>query len=1000
MDIEPGTMVKSDYPLMPVELPGPLRLVSSSPFVGRSHELAVLRALLPRQGDERRIALIAGEAGSGKSRLVREFAQEVGAGEALVLYGACDPMVRTPFGPFVEALSQLVRTAAADQLRADLGPTGGELARLLPDLRAVLDEPPAAIENDPDTGRHRLHMAASDLLTNVSGRRPLLVVLEDGHWADEATLLLLRHLVRAAVGARMLVIATFRDAEADVPTHLADALADLRRADGVARLKLGGLGEESIAEFVRRAVGDEAVRADAALVDAMRDMTAGNAFLLCELWRTLLESDAVAVGDGAVRLTRPLGDVATPDGVREVVGQRLLRLEPPARHVLELAAIVGSEFEVDLLRAAAPGLDLAAALESAARSGIIEELPAPPLAYRFAHELVRRAVTDRLSGLRRAELHLGVGQALERARRPAAGQVLAGLAHHYTAAVAVAGRDRAIEYNRLAAQAAADALAFGEAAARLRTALQLGVEDPRRRADMQIALGSALYRAGSTLDSLAPLRDAAAIARDLGSGELLARAAITFEEACTRPPLEDQGAIALLEEASDLLPPEDSPLRVRLLASLTRTLNRVRGDYARGVPLQRGAIEMARRLDDRAGLATVLAHAYWSDLDRREALEMLDEARDLATGLGDADLEAEAMEWRVASLMTMGEMEEAERELAVVHEWAARTKQPFHLHVAEQFGSALALLAGRLSGAQAAAERSREWGRLLTGRDASSVYGIQMFGVRREQGRLGQFASAVRVLAAGGGAWRPGLAALLAEIGLHDDAREELRRIREGGLDAFRPSLWLASLTYLADACRAVGDAELAAHVYPELAPLSGTGIVIGDVVACYGAADRYLGMLAATARDLERAERHFQAALALNREMGARTWLAHTAYEYGRMLRASGDRERAGTLLAEAASIAQAAGMAALLGRVRALDVAPPATGIPLEELSRRELDVLRLLAGGLSNRRIGAALHISEHTAANHVRSILSKTGTTNRTEATAYAFRHGLAPGPGGR
>jgi DNA-binding CsgD family transcriptional regulator len=979
---------------MPAELPGPLRLVSSSPFVGRSHELEQLRALLPRQGDNRRVALIAGEAGSGKSRLVREFAQEVGAGEALVLYGACDPIVRTPFGPFVEALSQLVRAAGADELRADLGPTGAELVRLLPDLQVVLREPPASIETDPDTGRHRLHMAASDLLTNVSERLPLLMVLEDGHWADEATLLMLRHLVRVAGRARMLVLATFRDTEADVPLHLADALADLRRADGVVRLKLGGLGEESIADFVRRAAGDGAVVPDAALVASLRDMTAGNAFLLCELWRTLLDSNAVAVSDGCVRLTRPLGDVATPDGVREVVSQRLLRLEAATRHVLELAAIVGSEFEVDLLRAAAPDLDLAAALESAARSGIIEELPASALAYRFAHELVRRAVADRLSGLRRAELHLRVGEALERTRQPAVGQVLASLAHHYTAAVAVAGRDRAIDYNRLAAEAAAGAMAFGDAAAGLGTALQLGVEDPHRRAEMQIALGSALYRAGTSLDSLAPLREAAAIARDLGSGELLARAAITFEEACIRPPLEDQGAITLLEEASDLLPPEDSPLRVRLLASLTRALNRVRGDYARGVALQTSAIEMARRLDDRAGLATVLAHTYWSDVDRREVLEMLGEARDLAAELGDTDLEAESMEWRVASLMTMGDTSRAERELAAVHERAARTKQPFHLHVAEQFGSALALLTGRLADAQAAAERSREWGRLLTGRDASSVYGIQMFGVRREQGRLEQFASAARLLAAGGGAWRPGLAALLAEIGLHDDACRELRRIRADGLDALRQSLWLASLTYLADACRAVGDTELAALVYAELAPLSGASVVIGELVACYGAADRYLGMLAATVGDAERAERHFQAALALDREMGARTWLAHSAYEYGTMLRARGDRERAGQLLAEAASIARAAGMAALLGRVRALDVAAPATGLPLEELSRRELDVLRLLARGLSNRRIGAALHISEHTAANHVRSILSKTGTANRTEATAYAFQHGLA------
>src|SRR5262249_9407848 len=149
--------------------------------------------------------------------------------------------------------------------------------------------------------------------------------------------------------------------------------------------------------------------------------------------------------------------------------------------------------------------------------------------------------------------------------------------------------------------------------------------------------------------------------------------------------------------------------------------------------------------------------------------------------------------------------------------------------VAEHYASALALLTGRLADAEAAAERSHEWGRLLRGRDASSVYGVQMFGIRREQGRLRQFVPALRVLTARGVAWRARPAPLLAEIGLHDEARRELERIRAAGLESLRHSLWLASLTYLTDACRAIGDAELAALVYPELAPLSGASVVIGD---------------------------------------------------------------------------------------------------------------------------------------------------------------------------
>jgi DNA-binding CsgD family transcriptional regulator len=171
---------------------------------------------------------------------------------------------------------------------------------------------------------------------------------------------------------------------------------------------------------------------------------------------------------------------------------------------------------------------------------------------------------------------------------------------------------------------------------------------------------------------------------------------------------------------------------------------------------------------------------------------------------------------------------------------------------------------------------------------------------------------------------------------------------------------------------------------------------MVGHLVSCYGAADRYLGMLATTLGDWERAERHFEAALVLNRRLGARTWLAHTAFEYARMLlarRAGDDRARAAGLLGEAVALADDIGLRALLARVTRLG--PSVTlAAPLPDgLSPREVEILRLVARGLSNRQIGRELVISEHTAANHVRSVLRKTGCANRTEATAYAYRRGL-------
>jgi DNA-binding CsgD family transcriptional regulator len=364
--------------------------------------------------------------------------------------------------------------------------------------------------------------------------------------------------------------------------------------------------------------------------------------------------------------------------------------------------------------------------------------------------------------------------------------------------------------------------------------------------------------------------------------------------------------------------------------------------------------------------------------------------------LGDVELRSEAMNWRSCAFLALSDIESARREADEVRAIAERTGQPFHIHVAEHCGSAIALAEGRLADAEAMAERSHEWSRLLTGRDASGVYGIQMFSVRREQGRLAELAPLIRMLA-GEAAWRPGLVSLLTELGMEDEARRELALVVEAGLDPFRASLWLASLTYLTDACSAVGDAATAALVYPELLPHAGSNVLVGHMAACYGAADRYLGMLAAVLGEWERAEQHFERALLLNRRMGAPTWLAHTAYQYGRMelVRRGGDRVRAAELLGEASALAEVIGMPALLARIGALG-APRAVAGPPDGLSYREVEILGLVAQGLSNREIGSALFISEHTAANHIRSILRKTSCANRTEAASYAHRHGLVSG----
>ena len=287
------------------------------------------------------------------------------------------------------------------------------------------------------------------------------------------------------------------------------------------------------------------------------------AFLTAELWRELVAADAVEVVASGVRLTRPVVESRN-------TGDRAPGRQPENRATLSrdsddpraCGRLEGVELAT-LRRAATLGeAALLDAVDEATHTGLIEDVPSRGLAYRFTHELVRRSVLDRLSAPRRAELHLRIAEALA---GPLGGQAdrarLAALAHHFTEAAPLGDSGRAVTYNILAAESAADALCFDEAASRLQPALELGIADPKKSTETYLALGVELYRAGRSLESLAAFRQAAERARAMGDGELFARAAIGFESACWRPGLNDQDAVVLLTEAVELLGPEDSAIR-------------------------------------------------------------------------------------------------------------------------------------------------------------------------------------------------------------------------------------------------------------------------------------------------------------------------------------------------------------------------------------------------------------------------------------------------------
>ncbi|GAB3436121.1 helix-turn-helix transcriptional regulator [Flindersiella endophytica] len=987
-----------------VGIPAPLCVTSWFPFVGRRDERQTLAELLPHLEQPRgTIALVRGEPGSGKTRLVRELANAAAEGDLLVLYGACDAVAGAPYQPFVELLNTLVERLDTTTLSASLGPNAGELRRLLPGLAARVGELPEPETADPDTRRHRLHLAVAELLTGVGSGHAVLLVLDDVHWADVPSLHLFRQLARTCARAPILLLATIRESEPDVRPGFLDALADVRRTEGLREVRLRGLVEDDVVELLHATTGAEQTPALVELAGELARLTSGNPFLLGELWRALIELGFVETSAGDVRLVRPLAELESPSGVCDVVGQRLARLSPEAVSLLETASVIGPEFDLEVLGRVS-GLSvhtLGAPLELVLQCGMLVEVPGRPGLYRFAHELVRLTLYGRLTGLRRARLHLAVGEALESVEPLRAGQ-LAQLAHHFSVAAAVGGGERAITYHLRAATEAMESFAHQEAADHLTAALDLGIHDGRQRARVQFDLGSARYRAGRVRDALEAFGSAAAYARRQGDAELLAEAAVAFEDACFRPAIAQHDSVRLLDEAVSALAASgdtSSPLRARALAGLTRALA-YQGNTDRAYRVWEEAVRVARTAGDRRALALALAHSYFQRgrIPRSDVLRMVHEAGEICRELGDLELVCHTLGLSTVPYLELFDLAGAWRQVGEMRSTAAQTRQPFIRYVAELLGSALALCGGRLAEAEEMALRSHSLIQQLDG-SRSAVFGIQMFGVKRELDQLAELHPVLQRLADSpdSTAWTPGLIALLAEIGMHDKARALVDRLLPATgdhdvLDAIR----LAGTTYLADACAVLQLPELATSLYRELSGLGGGIVRIGQLAACYGAADRYLGMLATVNRDYAKAEAHFERALALNQRMGAHTWTAHTAHQYARMLlrrKAAGDHERASELAALAGRLAERHGLVALARKLGALVSTSPAAGTGPDALSAREIDVLRLVAGGQSNREIGARLYISEHTVANHIRHILRKTGCTNRTDATSYAHRRGL-------
>jgi class 3 adenylate cyclase/tetratricopeptide (TPR) repeat protein len=464
------------------------------PFVGRDAELRRLAERLAEAGAGRgRLALVAGEPGIGKTRLAEELAEVAHRKGVAVLWGRCiEGEWAPPYAPFVEVLEVLATTAPPEQLVVDLGLGAAPLAHLVPELRQVLPNLPEAVPVQPDEERFRLLDGVAQLLIARSARAPLLLVLDDLHWADKGTIAMLRHVARFAPQQKILVVGTYRDVEVGPGHPLTEALDTLRREADYERVRLEGLEQEAVRELLS-AVAEQEV--SEALGFAIAKETEGNPFFIREVVRHLIEEGKVYQGqDGRWTSDLPVGELGIPEGVREVIGRRLSRLSEAANRLLAVACGFEAEFQFDIVARVAD-LDEDDALDGLdeALSAHLAEEAGTPGAYAFSHALIRHTLYGQLSSARRLRLHRRLAEALWAAFGADLSPAWAGeIASQYHRSAGLPGAEKGVEPALVVAAHAEAAGAHDEAARFLLMAMELLPETDPRRPRLLGRLGVAL----------------------------------------------------------------------------------------------------------------------------------------------------------------------------------------------------------------------------------------------------------------------------------------------------------------------------------------------------------------------------------------------------------------------------------------------------------------------------------------------------------------------------
>jgi class 3 adenylate cyclase len=868
------------------------RLSVSTPtkYIGRAPERALLaNAWNAALHGRRRLVLISGEAGQGKTRLVTELAHDAFTSGALVLYGRCDEEPTGAYRPWVEALGHWIEHATAADLASHELRNLGELARVLPALRQRLLSSAVGV---PAEGEQFVFFAAvTALIESLAGARPVVIVLDDLHWADRATLQLLRHLVTMLPVADLLVLATYRDTDVDVDHPLAEVLSVMHREDGVDRVALTGLSDQEVIALLEATAGYAMHDSGAPLAHSIRVETAGNPFFLNEIVRHLTESGAIAVdADGRLAVKGELADVGLPRSVREVVGARVRRLGEPVHRLLGAAAVVGREFDVAVV-SGITGHDEDAVLdllEPAMAAGLVAEVTGMTDRFSFTHALVQSTLYTELQSGRRARQHLRVAEVIEaqsgRAIETRAGE----LAHHWSLAPQPAASDKAVEYALRAGDQALAELAPDEAVRWYLRALDLiGDRDAHVRCDALVRLGDAERQAGDPLHR-DHLLQAAELADRLGDHRLLCRAALANNRGLHSASGEvDHDRVSVLERALRVDDVAESE-RALLLATLAGELA-YSGDERR-FELALQAVETARRCDDRVVLLDTILRAV-NGLKvpefRRELRRLNQEAIALTDGSDDLIRRYFAVYNQVNDHVRSGDMAAARGGDTERQEIAEGLGLPVLRWMAAYQRAQLTLLEGDAAGAELLATEAFKLGLDCGQPDAVMFYGSQLMGIRWHQGRNAEMVPLISQTAEenpGLPVFRVVLAGFHAWAGDDELSRALFERLAADGFAFPHDDEWLLATCLAAETASRLDDRASVKVLFDRLTPFSDQVAATG--VACLGAVAHYLGCLATSLGRWGEGEAYFNDALARHESLEAPFLCARTLLEMAGLAR------------------------------------------------------------------------------------------------------------------